>query len=468
MPIPTPEERLGTTVAGKYRLDSIIGRGGAGVLYRAKHRWTGRDVALKMLHAERVSELSKAGRLLAEARASADLKHPNVVDVLDADIEDGSPFVVLELLAGRSLGEEVRLKGKLDPAVALRFTLPIIGAVATAHEKGILHRDIKLENIFLADEKGREPCVKLLDFGLARPIDAGSFLTESGGIVGTPAFMAPEQAQGLRDIGPQVDVWGLGVVLFASLAGSLPFKADSTTALLIEIVSTPAPRLCDVAPHVPKTLGQAVDRALQRDRSLRYALAQDFARALLSAAVRDGIALPDAPDPIGLASWPEWLADERRSNETESLGLSAVKGVASAVSTRDRRRRVAWGLFAVSLASIALWAITRASTPRAGAAPVELGAVVDAPVAAQPLVAAPPSAATTETTAQPAPVDLPKAAGAPRRARPPVPSRAASSAHERAEVREREEAPPPRPEHRDPMVIDPHFDPPARSGAPHR
>jgi serine/threonine-protein kinase len=374
MPILTPEERLGSALAGKYRLDAIIGRGGAGVLYRATHRWTGREVAVKMLHSSATGEVSKTGRLLSEARAAAGLKHPNVVEVLDADMEDGTPFVVLELLSGRSLGEELKLCERLDPELALRWLLPIIGAVANAHERGILHRDIKLDNIFLAQDPSGALRVKLLDFGLARPVDNNSYMTESGMIVGTPAFMSPEQARAEGKIGPPADVWALGVVLFTVLSGKLPFEAESTTGVLVKIVTSAAPRLSDVAPHVPYNLAHAVDRALQRDLRLRYANPRAFARALASAAVRDGIALPATPDPIGLPEWQNWINEEQNPLATTSLEVPAttLNSEARAVSDdtvapprRLQSKSVVLAAigFAAAVALLGLWAVKRSPEP---------------------------------------------------------------------------------------------------------
>lgn len=336
MPILTPEERLGTLLADRYRLEAIIGRGGAGVLFRAVHRWTGRQVAVKMMHQDRGGELSLSTRLLAEARAASELKHPNVVEVLDADLVDGVPFVVMELLTGRSLGEQWRLQGAVTPQQALHWILPVIGAVAIAHRRGILHRDIKLDNIFLAAAPPQGVVPKLLDFGLARPVDAASFVTESGAIVGTPGFMAPEQARGEQRLGPGVDVWALGVVLFALLSGRLPFEGDTPTALLVKIVTEPAPRLGDVAPGVPKALAAAVDRALRRELSLRYQSAEELAQGLAAAALSDGISLPNQPDPIGLTDWSRWLAGTSDS-ATANIASSSIP-FASTVALRVTQR----------------------------------------------------------------------------------------------------------------------------------
>lgn len=351
-----------------------------------------------MLHEGRTGELSRATRLLAEARAAAELKHPNVVEVLDADLDEGVPFVVMELLAGRSLREEWRLQGAVAPEQALAWMLPIFGAVATAHRSGILHRDIKLDNIFLAHEAPGELVPKLLDFGLARPADTDSFVTESGAIVGTPAFMAPEQAQGEQKLGPGVDVWALGVVMFALLSGRLPFEAESSTGLLVRVVTAPAPRLAQVAPEVPPNLAAAVDRALQRDLSMRYQSVLQLAHAVFVAAKRDGLTLPSQPDPIGLSQWSRWSSEdtalEGNTDSITSLGISA----AALGAGRARGARRLWGL--VAGAALALAAVVAlASSRQRGQGSAEPPLPVTAPVT--PVAAATPPSAVEHALPQP-------------------------------------------------------------------
>jgi serine/threonine-protein kinase len=208
-----PESRLGHVVGGRYRVISVLGRGGMGVLYTAEHQLTHRRVALKLLHPEHEDLPDLHARFLTEARTAAAVRHPNVVDVLDMGVDtDGSPFLVMELLEGSSLDKTLLERGHLSPTVAIEWLLPILGALSTLHANDIVHRDVKPSNIFLRSGPRFEVESKLLDFGLARTM-SDLRLTRSGMVLGTPLYMSPEQAGG-EAVGPQTDVWSMGVVLF--------------------------------------------------------------------------------------------------------------------------------------------------------------------------------------------------------------------------------------------------------------
>src|SRR5688500_13078269 len=172
-----------------------------------------------------------------------------------------------------------------------------MGAVATAHDAGILHRDLKPSNLFVTERRSGAPVLKLLDFGIAK-VTGQDTLTKPGAVVGTPHYMAPEQASD-GETSPATDTWALGVVLHECLRGVRPYDAGSATAILLKIVNAPAPRLGEVAPWVPKALGAIVDRSLEREPERRFKSAREFARALLAAAVQDRIEVPEDPDPVG-------------------------------------------------------------------------------------------------------------------------------------------------------------------------
>jgi len=187
MPIPTDDERIGSVVAGKYRIEELLGRGGMGSVFRATHTWTERQVALKFLHAEEARDPQIVKRFLREARAAAALRHPNAVDVLDmGEDPQAGVYMVLELLEGLTLSYALRLRGRLGYAETLKIMLPIMDALQAAHARGIVHRDIKPENIFLSKQSG-VVVPKLLDFGIAKVQKADeSSRTQAGLMIGTP------------------------------------------------------------------------------------------------------------------------------------------------------------------------------------------------------------------------------------------------------------------------------------------
>ncbi|MCC6877441.1 MAG: protein kinase [Sandaracinaceae bacterium] len=271
MPILTPEERVGTTIGGKYRIDRILASGGMGTVFAGVHEWTHRGVALKVLNYEHAREPEVVRRFLQEARAAAQLKHANVVDVLDMGQEpDGTVYLVLELLEGETLKACMK-RGPLAPSQLVTLLAPVMHALAAAHAKGVVHRDLKPDNIFLAlDEAGRL-VPKLLDFGIAKVGSGESSSTRTGTMVGTPHFMSPEQVRGERDVGPAADVWSMGVVIYACLAGRLPFDADSAAAVLAKVITERPVPLLAVRPDLPPELGALVDRALQARPSDRFA-----------------------------------------------------------------------------------------------------------------------------------------------------------------------------------------------------
>lgn len=273
--------RVGDVLASKYRLEELLGSGGMGHVYRAVNEDIGRVVAIKVLRAEHATNGPIVERFLREARAANLVRHPNVVDVLDIGRDgDGSPFIVQEFLKGKDLANYVEKRGgKLTLAEIEEYLLPVIDAVAEAHARGVVHRDIKPENVFLAEE-GKRRIPKLLDFGISKIRVANVRATEVGVMMGTPAYMAPEQIQGARDADPRSDVWALGIMLFELLSGRLPFDADDAPALFVAIATKDVPRLSDVCPEIPPNVSRVCDRCLRRKPDDRYPSALELARDL--------------------------------------------------------------------------------------------------------------------------------------------------------------------------------------------
>jgi eukaryotic-like serine/threonine-protein kinase len=286
MPILTPEERLGQLVAHRYRLDAVLSIGGMGVLFEADDEVTGTRVALKMLKPAYALEPDRVARFDRETRIATRLRHRNIAAVLDVGVsDDGVPLLVMELLEGQSLAEELERRHILPVGEALAIGVAVADALIAAHALGVLHRDVKPGNIFLArdgDGKDGKTVPKLLDFGIAvSPHD--DFATQTGHVLGTPGYMAPEQAQH-GECGPFTDVWGVGAVLYRCLMGHPPHSAESVPEVLRKLVRDPVPPV--TAQGASKSLCATIDRALAREPHRRYQSMEAFARALASAGTR--------------------------------------------------------------------------------------------------------------------------------------------------------------------------------------
>jgi len=267
-------------IAGKYRVLRVLGRGGMGVVYEAENTWTGRRVAVKVL-LDATRDAEHVARFLQEARTTATLRHPAVVDVLDMgrDPETQDLYLVQELLVGETLRARLDREGRLAPEEAARIGRAVLAGLAAAHAQGVVHRDIKPSNIMLT---AGDAAPRIIDFGIAKAVagERSTVETSTGQILGTPAYMAPEQLRGERSVDAQVDVWATGAVLYECLSGRSPFRADNYNLLVYRVLSGPPAPLRVVAPHVPPGLAAVVDRALDPDRSRRYAGAAEMLAAL--------------------------------------------------------------------------------------------------------------------------------------------------------------------------------------------
>lgn len=316
-PEPEAEPGVGRLIAGRYRLLAKLGHGGMGTVWRAKDETVDREVAVKEPRVpDHLPERERGNsfeRMRREARAAARLDHPSVVNVHDVAVVDGRPWIVMELVRGRSLGDVLQ-EGTLGAREAARIGLDVLGALEAAHAAGILHRDVKPDNVLL----GRHDRVVLTDFGIAQ-IEGETNLTDTGGFVGSPEFIAPERVLGQRP-GPACDLWSLGVVLYAATEGVSPFRRSNTPATLQSVLNaTPAPP----AAHGP--LADAINGLLQKDPARRPNAAQ--VRALLEAAAN-----PPAPEPTQIVRTVEVPARSGlRLGRAAWLGLGAAV-VAAAVA----------------------------------------------------------------------------------------------------------------------------------------
>ena len=277
------EARIGKRIADKYELKSVLGAGGMGAVYEAHHAFTGRTVALKLLHAKVAKVPLAADRFLREARAAAAVQHEAIADVLDAGKEpDGTLYVVFERLQGEDLGAAI-LGKRMPPPKLIDVAIEVLSGLGAAHAAGIIHRDVKPGNIFvLPDREDGRVRAKLLDFGVARvqPTEQdGRPLTRAGMVVGTPFYMSPEQMCG-EQLDHRADLWSTCVVLFVALAGRLPFQSKSYVALVTEMLKVGPPSLAAARPELPKELCEAVTRGLDPKLENRYGSAAELSEAL--------------------------------------------------------------------------------------------------------------------------------------------------------------------------------------------
>lgn len=292
-----------TIVAGRYEIVRIIGAGGMGAVYEATHLVSRRTIALKILAPEASRTDANRERFLREASAPAQIGHPGIVEVFDAgfDTQSGALFVAMELLVGETLRERLDRLAATKSAEAREDALRLFGAVlepfAAAHNKNIVHRDIKPENIFVQRGVGGVEQVKVLDFGIARDLDSDRpSVTRTGIAMGTPHYMAPEQAMNARDASFPADVWALGVILYEILSSTVPFPGDTAGSIIAAAVTEAHRSLIALAPSTPPRLSELVDRCLAKRPADRPATAGALLEAFQAA--RRPPAEPRAPAPI--------------------------------------------------------------------------------------------------------------------------------------------------------------------------
>jgi serine/threonine-protein kinase len=265
---------VGEVVAGRYELEELVGTGGMSSVFRARDTLLERRVALKILHQHFTEDEQYVERFRREARAVASLSHPNIVTILDRGEDEGRQFIVFELVEGRTLAEVLHEEGRLPVPRALEIAIQVARGLGFAHEQGLVHRDVKPQNVIL-NGGGR---AKVTDFGIARSLEVQG-VTQSGAVLGTSNYIAPEQASG-RPVDRTTDVYSLGVVLFELLTGEVPFPGESFVAVAMQHVSEPPPSVLEVRQDVPVRVARAVDRALEKDPAERFPTMDAFAAEL--------------------------------------------------------------------------------------------------------------------------------------------------------------------------------------------
>jgi beta-lactam-binding protein with PASTA domain/predicted Ser/Thr protein kinase len=300
------EERV---LSGRYRIVRHLARGGMADVFEAEDTLLGRSVAVKLLHANFASDEAFVARFRREAQAAANLSHPNIVAIYDWGQDEGTYFMVMELIRGRTLREIIKTEGPLLPRRSAEIAAETAAALSIAHQHGVFHRDIKPGNIMITEDGS----VKVTDFGIARALDDSEELTRTGAVIGTATYFSPEQAQGLP-ADERSDVYSLGIVLYEMLAGKPPFTGESPVAVAYQHVSEPAPAPDAVNPDVPPELSAIDEHAIQKKPADRYQTSDAFrtdlvlylggnepvaAAALLAAASTAMIATPPPPQPAG-------------------------------------------------------------------------------------------------------------------------------------------------------------------------
>jgi eukaryotic-like serine/threonine-protein kinase len=330
----------GELIAGKYELHRVLGEGGMGAVWEARNVALEVSVAIKLIRAD-LNKEALGIRLMQEARAAAKLGHPAIVRVFDVGQTSlGDPFIVMELLQGRSVAHVIDNDGRFDPLQAVQTLLPIADALVVAHSKGIVHRDIKPDNVFIAmDDTTVQP--KLLDFGIVKvdTHEGQSHLTQVGTVLGSPDYMSPEQARGVDDVDHRCDIWSFCVVLYEAITGTLPFRAANYNALLRSIVEDePVSTTSLGAPD--DELWQIIQRGMAKRREDRWNSMTELGKALAHWLVERGI----YEDICGATLDSKWLS---RSTDPQNrplssprasfASLSGVTGVPPSGPTSQRR-----------------------------------------------------------------------------------------------------------------------------------
>jgi serine/threonine protein kinase len=272
------DELLGQIIGGRYEIVRLIGRGGMGAIYEVRNTRLGRSFAMKTLIGDAASDSDVLSRFRREADVIARIKHPNIVEVIDWEaLDDGSPCMILEYLQGEDLARRIRDAAPLPWPVLAKIGDQVLSALSIAHAANIVHRDLKPQNIFLAHDDSGDERAKLLDFGVSKIRDSKSLVTTDARLIGTPSYMAPEQAEGRHDdVGPATDLWAMGAILYEMATGDLAFDGTSMPAVLYKICSKDAEPMTGRRPDAPAAFVELIQEVLTRDLEARVSDADVF------------------------------------------------------------------------------------------------------------------------------------------------------------------------------------------------
>jgi serine/threonine protein kinase len=332
-----PATLVGQTL-GSFQVTGTLGEGGMGQVYSAEHVLIGRKAAIKVLSSEVASDPDVVARFFNEARAVNDIRHPNIVEVTDFGHHGHLPYIVMEMLEGETLEDRLARVGTLDPASTARILAQVASAVGAAHAHGMVHRDLKPANIFLCHHPDYPDFVKVLDFGIAKLTSLRGQSKENrtacGAIIGTPAYMSPEQCLGDTNLDFRSDIYSLGVVIYQMVTGRRPFEAETAGRLIMCHVQTPPPPPCSLNPSLPAQVGAVVLRALEKQREQRFASMREL-RDVFIAAVAASSAIPvlpanqfsTTPPPVLVSAISPPPSAAPPSNPTAGLGATMLAGL---------------------------------------------------------------------------------------------------------------------------------------------
>ncbi len=358
--IPAGVPRPGDLLLGKYEIERILGRGGMGIVFAAKHLELDERVAIKVLLPVAAASKDLVGRFLREGRAAVKIRSEHVARIRDVGkLENGVPFMAMEYLDGKDLSIILREQGRLSVELAVDYVLQACEALAEAHALGIVHRDLKPANLFLIKRADGSTCIKVIDFGISKTTadPAEMSLTRTNSIIGSPLYMSPEQMRSSRTVDARSDIWSLGIILHELLTGVTPHDADSMPELYAHVLTKPAPPLRRARPDAPAGLEAAILRSLQADSELRFLNIADFVTAIAEFGSVDARAsaerirkviqlsplsmitgqmnaisavmpLPSGPGFAGTgSSWAGQLHGTKESRRTMAIGIGAAATV---------------------------------------------------------------------------------------------------------------------------------------------
>ncbi len=375
----TAPVQSGDLLAGKYRVEKVLGIGGMGVVVSATHLQLDQLVALKFMLPAVLGNPEAVSRFLREARAAVRLKGEHVARVLDVGtLENGAPYIVMEYLDGDDLHGTLTKRGALSVTEAVGYVLQACEAMAEAHAQAIVHRDLKPQNLFLTTRPDGTPCVKVLDFGISKAGFAGD-VTHTAAIMGSPSYMSPEQLKSSKDVDPRTDLWALGVILYQLVSGRLPFNADTMAELVVQVLHDEPPPLSTLRAGVPPAFEAVIARCLVKDREQRYANIAELVADLASfapsgpdALVRVSRLLKVVPRPATVPSvrlGPGATTFVSGPGPTTTLGGAAGDVSISATRSTSRRGLAVAIAGVVVVAGVLVFVMTRSSDPAPSAQP---------------------------------------------------------------------------------------------------
>jgi serine/threonine protein kinase len=388
-------------VAGKYEVVRLIGRGGMGSVWEGRHVSLGTRVAIKFIDKQHAESEEARSRFVNEARAAATIETKHAIRIFDHGMtEEGRPYIVMEMLVGEALDTRIERLGQISLQETARVLAQVCRALQRAHFAGIIHRDLKPENIFLVHASDDDDeTAKVLDFGIAKIMGPpGTGLTSStktGAVLGTPCYMSPEQARGLKNLDYRSDLWSLGVIAYRCVTGRLPFEGESVGDLLVKICTSPPPLPSSTVPELPSSFDAWFFRALAREPADRFASASELGEAL---AMTAGVSVRRGPASGSLLrSIDPMVAAPSATPQPSSPGVTSAGGLAaSPVPAKASRGRLFVALAAVLVgASIGAAAVVKLAAPtRAAGSPGE-GAPANTTTTTTATTTATPTAAST-------------------------------------------------------------------------